>query len=615
MTTTIPAEQEGAPAGDTAAREQMNVVIVGHVDHGKSTVIGRLLADTGSLPDGKLEQVRSLCERTARPFEYAFLLDALKDEQAQGITIDSARCFFKSASRDYIIIDAPGHVEFLKNMISGASRAEAALLVIDAKEGVRENSRRHGILLSMLGIPQMVVLVNKMDLVGYDEEAFERIRTEYEAFLTGIGVRASAFVPVSAFHGDNLAARSARMPWHDGPTVLEVIDGFTRAAPAPQLPFRMPVQDIYKFTEDGDTRRIVAGTVVAGSAGVGDEVVFQPSGKRSRIASVETFQTPLRTRVAVGEAVGMTLSTQVYLRPGEVMCRADEAQPEVGTRFKTSLFWLGRRPLSAGRRYKLKLGTAATTAYVREILRVMDASDLSAGGVRQHVERHEVAEVVLETVRPLAYDRATGSAETVRFVLVDGYDVAGGGTITETLAATASLFEERADQRRARWTHGSVTPEERHVQYRQRPRLVLVTGGDAERLQAVGASVERRLFDAGRYAYFLGLGSLEVGLDADVAAGPLGRDEHMRRLGELAGLFAEAGCILLTAVPDLDEAELQVIRALAAPSEVLAVGLQDESTPGLPLALSLPAAASVDECADRIGALLVKQAVVFDFQI
>jgi len=602
---------------EPAAREQMNVVIVGHVDHGKSTVIGRLLADTGALPDGRLEQVRELCRRTARPFEYAFLLDALRDEQAQGITIDSARCFFKSAQRDYIIIDAPGHVEFLKNMVSGASRAEAALLVIDAKEGVRENSRRHGFLLSMLGIPQLVVLVNKMDLVGYSQEAFERIRSEYEAFLTGIGVRATAFVPVSAFHGDNLIGKSAAMPWYDGDTVLQVIDGFTRVAPPAERPFRLPIQDVYKFTEDGDDRRIFAGTVTAGRASVGDEVVFQPSGKRSRIASVEGFNVPPRSGVSVGEATGVTLETQVFVRPGEVMCRADQAAPEVATRFRASVFWLGCRPLTLGGRYKLKLCTAATTAYVREIVRVMDASDLSTGGARHHVDRHEVAEVVLETVRPIAFDRAAGSAEMSRFVLVDGYDLAGGGIVTEPVAVGASLFEERAGERRAAFTRGSVTPGERHQRYRQRPRLVLVTGGDGERLQAVGAEVERRLFEDGRYAYFLGLHSLEAGLDADVAGGLLPRDEHVRRLGELAGLFAEAGCILVTAVPDLDKAELHVIRALAAPSEVLVVGLagEEDGTGDLPLALLLPPRADVEECARRIGALLVEQAVVLDYQI
>src|SRR6187455_1344096 len=218
MTTSPQSSSEPA----AQSRQQMNIVIVGHVDHGKSTLVGRLLADTGSLPQGKLEFVKAQCERNAKPFEYAFLLDALKDEQSQGITIDTARCFFKSAKRDYIIIDAPGHIEFLKNMISGAARAEAAVLVIDAKEGVRENSRRHGYILSMLGIRQVVVCVNKMDLVDRSESHFKKIEQEYREFLASIGaVTPKQFIPISAVNGENLATKSPKMAWYQGPPLLE----------------------------------------------------------------------------------------------------------------------------------------------------------------------------------------------------------------------------------------------------------------------------------------------------------------------------------------------------------------------------------------------------------
>lgn len=207
-------------------QEKMNIVIVGHVDHGKSTVIGRLLADTGSLPQGKLESVKRDCERNAKPFEYAFLLDALKDEQSQGITIDTARCFFRSSLREYIIIDAPGHIEFLKNMISGAARAEAALLVIDAKEGIRENSKRHGYLLSMLGIRQVTVCVNKMDLVGYSEQVFRDIETTYRAFLKQVGLEPRAFIPIAAREGENMTQPSSKLSWYKGPSVLGMLDTF-----------------------------------------------------------------------------------------------------------------------------------------------------------------------------------------------------------------------------------------------------------------------------------------------------------------------------------------------------------------------------------------------------
>ena len=205
----------------------MNIVVAGHVDHGKSTVIGRLLADTHTLPDGKIEGIRELCRRTGKPFEYAFLLDALKDERAQGITIDTARCFFETDKRKYIIIDAPGHIEFLKNMITGASRADAALLVIDAAEGICENSRRHGYMLEMLGIRQIAVLVNKIDLVGYGRAVFEDIRRDYTAFLSTIGIEPAVFIPVSAMEGDNIASHSDRTPWYAGPDVLEQLDRHT----------------------------------------------------------------------------------------------------------------------------------------------------------------------------------------------------------------------------------------------------------------------------------------------------------------------------------------------------------------------------------------------------
>ena len=283
------ATQEPPVAAPAAGAQRMNIVIVGHVDHGKSTVIGRLLADTHSLPEGKLEQVRANCEMNSKPFEYAFLLDALKDEQAQGITIDAARVFFKSDLRHYLILDAPGHIEFLKNMITGAARAEAALLVIDAAEGVQENSRRHGYMMSLLGIKQLAVVVNKMDLVGWDRAVFDRIVKEYGAFLDQVGIKPACFIPVSARGGDNIADRSAHLPWYQGPTVLNALDQF-KNEPAPvERAFRMPVQDVYKFTKQGDDRRIVSGTIDSGAVNVGDTVIFYPSGKKSRVKSIEAF--------------------------------------------------------------------------------------------------------------------------------------------------------------------------------------------------------------------------------------------------------------------------------------------------------------------------------------
>jgi bifunctional enzyme CysN/CysC len=588
----------------------MDVVIVGHVDHGKSTVIGRLLADTGSLPQGKLEQVRLNCERNAKPFEYAFLLDALKDEQSQGITIDSARCFFKTKYRDYIIIDAPGHVEFLKNMVTGAARAEAALLVIDAKEGIQENSRRHGYLLALLGIRQIVVVVNKMDLVAYEKQAFETIRRDYSSFLESIGVTPRAFVPISAFAGENLVTPSPVMPWYGGRSLLDIIDELEKKRSAVERPLRLPVQDVYKFTEDGDDRRIIAGTVLSGKARVGDSVVFLPSGKRSTIKTIEGFAENPRTEIFSGLATGITLSTQVYVRPGEILCRDDEARPNVGNHLKASLFWLGRQPLVRDKRYKLKLCNASTTARVTEILKVIDASDLESQGAREFVDRHEVAECILETSRPLAFDVADDNPETGRFVLVDEYRIAGGGIITGTAQAKANT--ERRDASEASF---GVLPEERYQRYLQKPKLVLITGKNGPSVERIAGAVERRLFESGRYVFHLSATQMQQGVDDDLRFHALAREEHVRRLSEIARLFAQAGCLLLVSIPETDEAELRMIRQLAAPSEVISVGVSDMVPMGIQPDLLLDAQTDLAECADRIASLLVQEQVLIDFEI
>jgi len=350
----IPAAQTQAAQGvptlpGASGVEKMNIVIVGHVDHGKSTLVGRLLADTGSLPEGRLEAVKEDCRRNAKPFEYAFLIDALKDEQSQGITIDAARVFFKSARRHYIIIDAPGHIEFLKNMVTGASRAEAALLVIDAQEGIQENSRRHGYLLSMLGIGKIVVVVNKMDLAGYSEQTFHAIQTEYRNFLTQLNVNPAGFIPVSGIGGDNVAGPSSNMDWYKGPTLLQALDGFDKAPPMIRWPFRMPVQDVYKFTQMGDDRRIIAGTAASGQIQVGEKVVFYPSGKTTRVKSLETFNTPPKTGTACGQPAGFTMEEQIYVQRGEIAARAGEPRPKVASRIRASVFWLGHKPLTPKR--------------------------------------------------------------------------------------------------------------------------------------------------------------------------------------------------------------------------------------------------------------------------
>ncbi|HWK12130.1 MAG TPA: GTP-binding protein [Vicinamibacterales bacterium] len=552
------------------------IVITGHVDHGKSTIVGRLLADTGSLPDGKLEAVRANCERHAKPFEYAFLLDALKDEQAQGITIDAARVFFRSPKRRYIIIDAPGHIEFLKNMVTGASRAQAALLVIDAHEGIRENSRRHGYMLSMLGIRQIAVAVNKMDLVGWSRDTFEQVTAEYSAFLAQIGIAPAHVIPVSGMRGDNIAAASVEMPWYTGPTVLDALDSFRAAEPPTTRSFRMPVQGVYKFTGQNDSRRIVAGTPDTGTLRVGDDVLFYPSGKKSRVHSIEAFNRPPQTELHAGQAAGFTLEEQIYITRGELAVRAGEPAPHVSTRIRVSLFWLGRAPFLQDKDYVLKLGTSRVPARLESIERVIDASDLQSSASGDRVGRHEVAECTLTLGRPLAFDTGAEFEATSRFVIVDDFDISGGGIIRESLTDPHSGLRESVLRRNLKWSSSGVPLERRSERLSQRPALLVITGEASTDRKRLARALETRLFDEGRHVYFLAIGNLLYGVDADLERTEENRPEHVRRLGEVANILLDAGLIVIATAIDLAQEDAERLRTAVGADRVAFVWMGDD---------------------------------------
>ena len=594
-----------------ADRECMNIVIGGHVDHGKSTIVGRLLADTGSLPHGKLDQVRALCARTAKPFEYAFLLDALKDEQAQGITIDAARIFFKTAARDYIIIDAPGHIEFLKNMVTGASRAEAALLVIDAKEGIRENSRRHGYMMAMLGIRQVAILVNKMDLAGYDRALFARIECEYRQFLEQLDMRPACFIPVCGRDGDNIAHSSPAMPWYQGPTLLDMLDRFHPGKPPIDSPFRMPVQDVYKFTNWGDDRRIVAGTVESGGARVGDEVVFFPSGKKSVILSFEAFNAAAPDAVSAGEAVGFRLTEQVYISRGEIAAIAHQTRPQVSTRMRVSLFWLGQQPLVKKKEYVLKLGTARIPMRIDEIHRVVDASDLSSSDRKQQVDRHEVAECTLKLNRAVAFDVAAEIAGTGRFVVVDGFEIRGGGIVREALSDEQTSVREKVFVRNYRWEPSFIPTERRAGRFGQRAALLLITGTKDSDRKALARALEASLFEDGRAVYFLGIGNVLYGVDADIARDRENRHEHIRRLAEVANLMLDAGMILIVTAIELTQEDLELIKTTVAQDRIETIWFGDDITTDIAHDLVVTDYASHEERVDVIKGLLHGKGIIF----
>ncbi|MDR2790866.1 MAG: 50S ribosome-binding GTPase [Campylobacteraceae bacterium] len=423
-------------------KERMNIVITGHVDHGKSTLVGRLLADTASLPQGKLESVKASCEKNGRVFEYSMLLDALEDEQKQGITIDSARIFFKSKLREYVIIDAPGHIEFLRNMLSGASRASAAVLVIDAVEGVAENSKRHGLLLSLLGISQVLVAINKLDALNYGEEAFRKIKNEYEEYLNSLHVKPVAFIPVSAREGENIVRLSSKMPWYQGKTILEVLDSFHNLPSNEDLFFAMPLQDIYRFSNDNDERRIYVGTIVSGGVKTGDFVRFLPSNKEAHIKNIEVWNAPSKTQAKTNEAAAFTLKEEIYVKSGEVMVKADEnALVHASSKIRANLIWLGSHPLVFHKNYLFKLGAAKVNAKLEKIERVLGGENEQ----RSDLKKNECASVILSLSHPAALSSFYDNAVLGRFVLVDNFDAVGGGIVLENIReenAEKGNFEE-----------------------------------------------------------------------------------------------------------------------------------------------------------------------------
>jgi bifunctional enzyme CysN/CysC len=537
-----PAAQAKEELNDLTATPRLKVVVVGHVDHGKSTLIGRIFHDTDALPEGKAEAIRRACELEGMPFEFAFLLDALLEEQEQNITIDTTQIPFQTDKRRYVLIDAPGHKEFLKNMITGAASADAAVLVIAASEGVREQSRRHGYLLRLLGVRQIVVAVNKMDLVGYDRATFERVRDEYAAFLAEIGLTAQRFVPVSAREGDNVAGRASEaMPWYDGPTVLETLDGFAAPRPQSDLPLRFVLQDVYRF----DARRILAGRIETGTLAVGDTLTFAPGGRTARVASFERWHGPERDWAVAGESVAVTLDEQLFVKRGHVATvQGGQSAPQTARRLRANLFWMGPEPLVVGEKVRLKLATQETGARIAAVERVIDASTLeTVEGTRDRLATNDVAEVVIETDAPVVFDPHDVLPTLGRFVLVHHRRVAGGGIVFGEAAGGASAAVER----NIVWSDSKVSTGERARRNGHRGAVVWLTGLSGAGKSTLAAAVHRALFEQGWQATLLDGDNLRHGLCADLGFSEADRSENIRRAAHVARLFAESGLVCLTA--------------------------------------------------------------------
>jgi len=517
----------------------LRIVFVGHVDHGKSTLIGRILHDTDSLPEGKIDMVKKACAAEGMEFEFAFVLDALLEEQKQNVTIDTTEIRFKTKRRKYIIIDAPGHKEFLKNMITGASRADAAVLVIAANEGVREQSRRHAYLLNLLGIKQLIVVVTKMDLADFSEKKFEEIEKEYRKFLAELGLEALVFVPASAKNGDNVASTSKKMKWHRGPSLLEALDLLESQSADVDLPLRFCVQDLYRF----DERRIIAGRIETGKLRVGDELVFSPANKASKVQSIEEWDGAGDAEALAGDSIGITLSEQIFVERGYVASHQTDT-PIEANRIHADVFWIVREPMRSGRLYDLRLATQEVKCEIVSIDQVMDSSSLeSTTDKREQLERNEVGRLTLQTRSPLVIDNHDRIPKLGRFVIVDDDQICGGGTIfggvytDRTVAKSKNIF----------WVEGKITAEARAARTGHRGAVVWFTGLSGAGKSTIAQALERELFARGMQTYVLDGDNIRHGLNSNLGFSPEDRVENIRRVSEVAKLMADSGVVAITA--------------------------------------------------------------------
>jgi thioredoxin-dependent adenylylsulfate APS reductase len=439
------------PTAATAKyRPLVRIVVVGHVDHGKSTLIGRLLSETGSLPEGKLEDIKAISARRGVPFEWSFVLDALQAERDQGITIDTSQIHFRTRSRNFVLIDTPGHIEFLRNMITGAAQADAAILVIDATEGVREQTRRHGYLLHFLGIRQFVVVINKMDRIAYDATRFREIETEITDLLKELGLPPTQVIPVSARDGVGITERT-HMFERDRPTVIDALDRLSPARSAPELALRFPVQAVYKF----DDRRILAGRVASGRIAVGDEVVVLPSGAKTRVKSIEGGRAGSSDRnpgeTSAGQSIGIILEDALFVERGHVLSHRD-SPAKTGQWLRARVFWLHASALEAGARIGVSIGTANVPGVVIAVHNTLDPGRLVPTGA-QSIGQNHVGEIEIALDRSIPWDPYDANTATGRVVLEYGGRIAGGGLLlanesSDSVSASPAVQFSTADRMR-----------------------------------------------------------------------------------------------------------------------------------------------------------------------
>jgi bifunctional enzyme CysN/CysC len=530
----------------------LRVAITGHVDHGKSTLIGRLLYDTGSLADGKAEEILASSERRGLAVEWSFAVDAAQEERDQAITIETTRVWMHYAGRRIVIIDTPGHREFIKNMMSGAADADVGILVIDALEGIADQTYRHAYLLRLLDVPEIVVAVNKIDAVLDGAGRFAQISRDIRSVLETAGKPLRAIVPLSARDGDNVVKRSERTPWYTGPTLIDVLTNLHPVVPAADRALRFDVADVYRFS---DEERISVGNVIAGTLAPGDRVRIAPSGATTRVRAIKRWpEDPAQARA--GEAVGLTFDDPVFIDRGDVVTHADQPPLVASSSFDGVFFWLSATPPRAGETLPMKIGRAEVAVTIAGIDETIDLGILDKVAPDAS-SRHTAFALRLRAARSVAAEAGA------RCVLLRNGEVVAGGKLSHVEAAT-----QRNDN--LVLAGHLISSEARAQRNGYRGLVAWLTGLPGSGKSTIAMAVERELFARGYFVYVLDGDNVRAGLNRDLGFSREDRQENIRRVGEVAALFADAGAIVIagTISPHVSDRELARAAAPGAFHEI-----------------------------------------------
>ena len=528
------------------------IVVAGHVDHGKSTLIGRLLSDTGQVFPERVAKVKSICEKSGKRFEFAFLLDAFEEEQNQGITIDKTEIPWVYNDHEFLIIDTPGHKEFLKNMISGASTAEIALVMLDAADGVREQFRRHSYILGMLGVKNIIVVINKMDLVNYDQTHFEKLEKEVLSIYHNLKIKVSSIIPISAFAGENLLVKSDALAWFKKDSLADTLLKLSLNKESTHRThdhLRFSLQDIYKFDEN----RIYAGKIENGEIAVGDEIKFLPSGSVSKIKSIESWNTKeAPTKALTGTSVGFTFSDPLFLERGEIGFSLKETPPTLSHQVHASLFWMGKKPLEIGKNYTFKMLTQETGCKIESIFNVFNPQHFNQESSQEssQLETSEAGEVIIKFQKSIVCDAFSSVENTGRFVILDDYHIVGGGIIINP--NTIFVYKESSH----------LSKNERSKKFGHEGAVLWLTGLSGAGKSTIAKELERRLFHMNIHSVILDGDNLRKGISNDLGFSAEDRQENIRRTGEVSRLIAESGFISIAALISPLSKDREMVRKL-----------------------------------------------------